>query len=92
MKDALGNELKVGDMVAIQLARPLIFGQVVEATDSALITAAHTAQLVAPGRIVVMSRHVIEFDPRVQIEAVLALRNEQGHQAIVGVEERPLPN
>lgn len=95
MKDALGNELKVGDMVAIQLARPLIFGQIVEAADGGIVTAINEKGMpdVRPGRVVVISRHVIEFDPRVQVEALLALRNEQGHQA---VEAKPsieaLPN
>lgn len=99
MKDALGNELKVGDMVAIQLARPLIFGQIVEATDGGLVATIDQkggAQM-HPGRLVVISRHVIDFDPRMQIEALLALKNEQGHQAVRKGEEEeeglaPLPN
>lgn len=86
MKDALGNELKVGDMVAIQLARPLIFGQIVEATDG-ILGVVYTPGKQEPrlGRLVVMSRHIIDVDPLHPTEAVLALRNELGHQA---VEER----
>lgn len=90
MKDALGNELRVGDMVAIQLARPLVFGQIVEAGDGGLITAVgRQLAEIHPGRLVVMCRHVIEFDPRQQIEAVMALRNDVGNKA---VEESGKPN
>lgn len=81
MKDALGNELKVGDMVAIQLARPLIFGQIVEAVDGIGLVTAGDLKM-RPGRLVVVSRHIIDVDPRTGTEAVLALRNDLGHQAV----------
>ena len=33
MKDAVGNELKAGDLVALSLERPLIFGRVLEVQE-----------------------------------------------------------
>ena len=86
IKDALGNDLKVGDLVAIQLARPLVFGEVVEATEGGLLTGPNQMQ---PGRVVVVTRHVIDVDSRAMCEALLALRND--HDSTF-VKPRPLIN
>jgi hypothetical protein len=87
MRDVIGNELKVGDLVAIQLDRPLIFGQVVEINEGQVVLAGQGAQ---PGRAVVMCKQVVAFDPRSVCGAVLALRDD-ANRAKIGSEERTDP-
>lgn len=85
MKDAVGNELKVGDLVAIQLERPLVFGRLVEAAEGGLVTGVNHkgGAEVRPGHLVIESRHSLVFDPRQPVGAVLALREDA---AAVGVD------
>ena len=66
MKDAVGNELRVGDLVALQLERPLIFGQVTEVGEGGIVTGVNHkgGAEIRPGRIVILSRHSIDVDPR----------------------------
>jgi hypothetical protein len=95
MRDALGNELKIGDLVAVQLARPLIYGQVVEASEGGIVTGINhkgSAEM-RPGRIVIVSRHIVDFDPRVQIDSLLALRNDNASaEDVHGKPSETLPN
>jgi hypothetical protein len=77
MKDALGNELKAGDLVALQLERPLIWGVVEEVHDGGILTGLNRsgeAQL-RPGQVRIKSLHTIEAAPNVPVVAVLALRD-----------------
>jgi len=78
VKDALGNELKIGDLVALQLERPLIFGQVVEASEGGIVTGINHkgGPEVRPGQIAILSKHTIAFDPRQLIGSVMALRDD----------------
>lgn len=78
MKDALGNELHVGDMVALQLERPLIFGRIAEAVEGGLVTGINRkgGTDVHPGRLMIASSYPIEFDPRMPIRAVIAVRED----------------
>lgn len=78
MKDALGNDLKVGDLVAVQLERPLIFGRVIEATEGGMVAGVNQKGEMEfrPGRLVVVSNHPIEFDPRNLVRQVIAVRDD----------------
>jgi hypothetical protein len=63
--DVMGNELKEGDLVALQLERPLIFGRVIEVTEGGIITGMRGGQPeMKMTRVVVMSHHPIDTDPR----------------------------
>jgi len=86
MKDALGNDLRVGDMVAVQLDRPLIFGRVVAAQDGGMVAAVNAKgeMEVRPGRLLIESAHPIEFDPRHPIRAVVAVRYDAAGAAQEG--------
>lgn len=79
MRDAVGNELKVGDLVALSLERPLIFGRVVEMAQGGIVTGMKNGQPDArPSRIVIQSIHTIDYDPRAaMIPAILCLRDSQ---------------
>jgi hypothetical protein len=78
LKDALGNELQSGDLVALQLERPLIFGRIRSVENVGLIAklgmkGEPQSQL---GRMVIDSVHTIEVDMRGPVGAVLALRGD----------------
>jgi hypothetical protein len=78
MRDAVGNELKVGDLVFLSLDRPQVFGRVIEAAEGGLVTGINHkgGTDVRPGRLVIAANHTIEFDPRQPIHTVLALRED----------------
>lgn len=79
MKDPLGNDLHEGDLVALQLERPLIFGRITKIEEGGLVSGINKrgeAQM-RPGHMEVESRHILAIDPRLPVAAVLALRNEQ---------------
>lgn len=78
MKDAIGNDLKVGDLVAIQLARPLIYGRVTEISEGGIITGIRGGkQEIRPTRILVVSNHPIEVHPHQPlITELVCLRDE----------------
>jgi hypothetical protein len=86
MKDAMGNELRVGDLVFLSLDRPQIFGRVTQAAEGGLVTGINhkgTAEI-RPGRLVISANHTIEFDPRHPIGTVLALREDHPAEVIEG--------
>lgn len=91
MKDALGNELKKEDLVAVQLERPLIFGQIVELLEGGLVTGVNQ---ISPGRVVIISRHTIDFDPRHPLGAIIAVRDDhqRAKNIVPGDPLSPLPN
>ena len=67
MKDALGNELRKGELVALSLDRPLIFGRVVEIQEGGLITGRKEGGMeMRPSKLIVASNHTVEADPRGQ--------------------------
>jgi hypothetical protein len=77
MKDSLGNELKAGDFVMLQLQSPVIVGYIADASDGGIVTGInHKGSQVRPGRLVIMSRHTVEFDPMAPVGPVMALRND----------------
>jgi hypothetical protein len=76
MRDAVGNELKIGDLVCLQLDRPLIYGRVVKAEEGGLITGMHKGGAeVRPSVLVIASNHTVEGDPRALVGSVIALRD-----------------
>jgi hypothetical protein len=76
MKDAMGNELRVGDLVFLSLDRPQIFGRIMQSTEGGLVTGLNHKGIaeIRPGRLVIASNHTLEFDPRQPVQTVLALR------------------
>jgi hypothetical protein len=78
MKDALGNELHEGDLVAVQLDRPLVYGRIAKIEEGGIIAGInkHGESQVRPGLVLVESRHVLNVDPRLLVAAVLALRDD----------------
>ena len=85
MRDALGNELQVGDLVMLQLKQPWVHGRVVEAADGGLVVQGMNQ----PGKIVVMSTHVAFADPGGVLGAVVALRQDTKEDQ---APPPPLPN
>ncbi|HET6220200.1 MAG TPA: hypothetical protein VFE27_24440 [Acidobacteriaceae bacterium] len=77
MKDALGNDLKPGDLVMLSLDRPQVFGRVTDVQEGGLITGMQKnggAQL-RPSRVTILANHTIEGDPRVPVGSVVILRD-----------------
>lgn len=75
MRDMLGNELKVGDLVLIQLDRPVMFGEITEITEGGLVSVADANP--RPGTMKMLCKHAVLFDPRANCGAVVALRNDE---------------
>lgn len=77
MKDVLGNELREGDLVAVQLERPLIWGRVGKLEEGGIVTGINQqgGARVKLSRVVIESRHVIDVDPHSSVGALLALRD-----------------
>lgn len=96
MKDAVGNELKVGDLVAIQLARPLIYGRIAEIAEGGIITGTRSGQeRMQPTKVVIVSNHNIEAHPhQVSIGEVLCLRDDNTIAPVVAqdLKESERPN
>jgi len=77
VKDAVGNELKVGDLVALSLERPLVFGRIVEASEGGIVTGLSKGGAeVRPGRLVIVANHTVLVNPQMLVGAVLALRED----------------
>lgn len=79
MKDALGNELHEGDLVAVQLDRPLVYGRIARIEEGGIIAGInkHGESQVRPGLVLIDSRLVLNVDPRLLVAAVLALRDDK---------------
>ena len=80
MKDIMGNELKEGDLVALQLERPLIFGRVSEIAEGGIITGVKAGHPeVRMSRVVVISHHPVDTDPRIgQVPSIIKLHDPAG--------------
>lgn len=78
MKDAVGNDLRVGDLVALQLERPIIYGRITDIQQGGIVTGIKGGQAdVRPSIVTVVSNHPIAADPRVPIiGALLCLRED----------------
>jgi hypothetical protein len=91
MKDALGNELKVGDLVMLQLKTPWVHGRIVEIAEGGLLVQG----INQPGRVLVTSTHIAFADPGGALGAIVALREDQKPGESAGSLEggiAPLPN
>ncbi len=83
-----GNPLKVGDLVAIHLDRPLIFGQVTEIDEGGLVVGHQDGSLrTQMGHAAIMCKQLVPFDPAGTCGAVLALRDDN-NRARVGKEAK----
>jgi hypothetical protein len=78
MRDAIGNELRVGDLVVLQLERPVIQCRVVELEDGGLVTGVNHrgGTEIRPGRLILASNHIVQTDPRQPVGAIMALRED----------------
>jgi hypothetical protein len=79
MKDALGNDLHEGDLVAVQLDRPLVYGRIAKIEEGGVIAGINKRgeSQVRPGLVLIESRHILNVDPRALVSAVLALRDDK---------------
>ena len=88
MRDALGNELKPGDLVMLSLDRPQIFGRVVDVKSGGLITGLQKGGAeVRPSVVTIASNHTVEGDPRMMIGSVVILRDPEDAK----IPEKPAP-
>ena len=89
MKDAVGNDLKVGDLVALSLDRPMVFGRVASISEGGMIVGIKGGKPeLHMSRVVVASNHTIEVDPRAPIiGSVLALREDHPVQPLIELEK-----
>ena len=76
MKDALGNELRVGDLVMLQLKQPWVHGRITELSEGGVVV---NGQLQG-SRIVVLSTHMAFAEPGAPMMSVVALRDDQAAQ------------
>lgn len=78
--DIMGNELKEGDLVALQLERPLIFGRIVEVAEGGIITGVRGGQAeMKMTRVMVTSSHPIDTDPRIgKVLQIIKLHDPAG--------------
>jgi hypothetical protein len=68
IKDTMGNELKEGDLVMVQLERPIIFGRIAEVAEGGIITGVRGNEpQMKLSRVVVLSHHPIDTDPRIGV-------------------------
>ena len=77
MKDGFGNELKVGDLVQVQLKQPLVFGRVAEVKEGGIIHGVRMkggTEQVQPAVITIVCNHVIPVMPGELLGSVLAMR------------------
>lgn len=76
MKDAVGNELKLGDLVLLNLERPQTVGRVLRIEEGGLITGMRKGGAdVRPSHLVIGFNHTIDCDPRSPVPSVIALRD-----------------
>lgn len=74
MKDALGNELKVGDLVLLNLQKPQMYARVAEIKQGGIVTGMrHGKPEVHPSRLVLVVNHVAELDPDLPAGHVMRL-------------------
>ena len=82
----VGNEMMEGDLVALSLERPLIFGTIDEIQLGGIVTGIKGGQAdVRLTKVVLLSKHIIDVDPRSPVlGALLKL-----HDPKLGAQERP---
>lgn len=86
MKDAVGNELHVGDLVMVQIATPIVFGRIVELNEGGIVTGINHkgGSEVRPARLLIAATHTVDADPRAPVRAVVALRDDSKPQDSAG--------
>lgn len=72
MRDAIGNELREGDLVALQLERPMVYGKVIKIDQGGLIVGKSDGQMgTKPTIVSVQSLHPIPVDPMAGIAGMM---------------------
>ena len=83
MKDSVGNEIKVGDLVALQLQTPVIKGRVVEITEGGIITGMkHGKTEMRPSTVVVSAIFPVSVDPYAPAGPIMCLREDNPPEAM----------
>jgi hypothetical protein len=91
MKDAMGNDLKVGDLVALSLERPLIYGRIVDIQLGGIVTGIKGGQAeMKPSTILVTSNHPIQVDPRTPIVGMLLCLREDDPPPVEQPKDKPV--
>ena len=74
MKDALGNELQVGQLVQVNLDRPQVFGRVAAIEGGGIVTGMKGGKPeVRPAKMTVVCNHTFLVEPGAVTGSVLAL-------------------
>ena len=96
MKDSIGNEIREGDLVALQLQMPIIRGRVIEIKHGGIVTGMKGGkEQLRPSVVIISATFPIEVDPRAAVVMpVMCLRDDD---APASPEEKPredqtLPN
>jgi hypothetical protein len=77
MKDLVGNELKVGDLVAVYLARPVILGRIARITGGSIVTGLrHGGQNVTPCEITIACQQTVFANPQIGVAGEIAVLND----------------
>ena len=97
MKDSVGNEIKVGDLVALQLQTPVIKGRVVEIKEGGIITGTKQGKVeVRPAEVVISAIFPVSVDPYAPVGPVMCLREDNPPPGPVDTEQKQdeaaLPN
>jgi len=94
VRDTMGNELKEGDLVALQLERPLIFGRIAEVAEGGIITGVKNGQPeMRMTRVVVISHHPIDTDPRIgQVPSIIKLHDPSNRSRQIEEVKTQAPN
>lgn len=87
MKDGIGNNLKVGDLVQLALNKPLVFGRVAAVEKGAIVSGLRKGgDHIVPDKLVIVCNHTIEVDPTSPVAgSVIAIRDPAppGEEAIL---------
>lgn len=68
MKDALGNELKPGQLVELQLQTPRVFARVAQVREGGVITGMRNGKTeVKPARLVLVANHILDIEPTLNV-------------------------
>lgn len=74
MKDALGNELRVGQLVLLNLDRPQVFGRVASVSEGGIVTGMRGGKPeVRPSTMIVACNHTFLVEPGSVAGSVTAL-------------------
>ena len=84
VRDGIGNEIAVGDLVFIQLDKPFVIGQVVSLRDGGIALADDVKGKTSPGVIQIQCPQTIAFQPgpHARITMMFKITNPQGQEIV----------